>query len=287
MLLVLDKDGTLLDMEQTWNNLAGLLVADLAAGKTAAYREELCSALGYDRNTGLLHSDAFFRRARRSEIRKLASFGEELEAWFGRLNVDRVPYASATPLPALFARLRQDGHQLAVLTNDSRGATMAFLRQHGVLQYCDRVVCAEEGFPPKPSPLGFMHIAEELGFGPRDCAMVGDSMADIASGVSAAAGLVICVAPDHEGAKLRSMGAGAIIQSVAQLPDLLLSRSKVPKPPPPPPRPSLPSACGPPAGLPPTPLGGPQPMNERLGRPDALEQAQLNALGVGPTGQVR
>lgn len=241
MLLVLDKDGTLLDMEQTWNNLAGLLVADLAAGKAAAYREELCSAIGYDPQSGLLHADAFFRRARRSEIRKLARFGEDLEGWFARLNVDRVPYAPAAPLVALFARLRRDGHRLAVLTNDGRPATMAFLRQQNILQYCDRVVCAEEGFPPKPSPLGFMHIAEELGFVPRDCAMVGDSMADVACGVSAAAGFVICVAPDHEADKLRSMGAGAVVRSVAQLPDLLLSRAKVP---PPPPRPSLPSAFG-------------------------------------------
>jgi phosphoglycolate phosphatase len=241
MLLVLDKDGTLLDMEQTWNNLAGLLVADLAAGKTAAYREELCLALGYDPNTGLLHSDAFFRRARRSEIRKLARFGQDLEGWFAQLNVDRVPYAAVAPLHALFARLRRDGHRLAVLTNDSRGATMAFLRQQDVLQYFDRIVCAEEGFPPKPSPLGFIHIAEELGYVPRDCAMVGDSMADIACGVSAAAGLVICVGPEHEAGKLRSMGAGAVVSSVAQLPDLLLSRAKVP---PPPPRPSFPAACG-------------------------------------------
>jgi phosphoglycolate phosphatase len=252
MLLVLDKDGTLLDMEQTWNNLAGLLVADLAAGKTASYRDELCSALGYDPQSGLLHADAFFRRARRSEIRKLARFGEDLETWFGHLasNVDRVPYASTAPLPTLFARLRREGHRLAVLTNDGRGSTMAFLRQHDVLQYCDRVVCAEEGFPQKPSPLGFMHIAEELGFEPRDCAMVGDSMADIACGVSAAAGLVICVAPEHEAAKLRSMGAGAVVTSVAQLPELLLSRTKVPQPPPPPPRPSFTSACLSPANSP-------------------------------------
>jgi phosphoglycolate phosphatase len=241
MLLVLDKDGTLLDMEQTWNDLAGLLVADLSAGKTAAYREELCLALGYDPHSGLLRADAFFRRARRSEIRKLTRFGEDLEAWFARLNVDRVPYAAITPLPALFARLRKDGHRLAVLTNDSRGPTMAFLRQQDVLQYCDHVVCAEEGFPPKPSPLGFIHIAEEMGFVPRDCAMVGDSMADIACGVSAAAGLVICIAPDHEADNWRSKGAGAVIPSVARLPDILQSRTKVP---PPPPRPSFPQACG-------------------------------------------
>jgi phosphoglycolate phosphatase len=246
MLLVLDKDGTLLDMEQTWNNLAGLLVADVAEGKTAAYRDELCLALGYDPESGLLHPDAFFRRARRSEIRKLARFGADLEAWFAQLNVDRVPYASAAPLPTLFARLRRDGHRLAVLTNDSRGATMAFLRQQDLLQYCDRVVCAEEGFPPKPSPLGFMHIAQELGFLPRDCAMVGDSMADIACGVSAAAGSVICVGPDHEADKLRSMGAGAVISNVERLPELLSSRSRS-KVPPPPPRPSLPWACGMPA----------------------------------------
>jgi phosphoglycolate phosphatase len=255
MLLVLDKDGTLLDMDQTWNNLAGLLVADLAAGKTAAYRDELCAALGYDPQSGLLHPDAFFRSARRSEIRKLARFGVDVEAWFMQLNVDRVPYASAAPLPMLFARLRRDGHRLAVLTNDSRGATMAFLRQQDLMQYCERVVCADEGFPPKPSPLGFMHIAEELGFVPRDCAMVGDSMADIACGVSAAAGLVICVAPDREAAKLRSMGAGATIPNIAQLPDLLHSRAKVPQPPPPPPRPTFPSSFGGPATSPILPAG--------------------------------
>lgn len=224
MLIVLDKDGTLLDTERTWENVAGLMVADLAAADSSRYAR-LCCELGLDPDTQKLRPEGLLRTGTFSQIeQRLPGLGTAAKAWFRTLDAERVNFVPAIALKPFLTRLRAGGHRLALLTNDGRTTTEAFLRQQDVHDLLDLVVCADDGFPPKPSADALVHIARRLGVQTDACAMVGDSIQDVTCGNLAAAGLVIGLAPEGPlASSLRSSGAHIVIPDIASLPDALAS----------------------------------------------------------------
>jgi phosphoglycolate phosphatase len=250
MLIVFDKDGTLLDTERTWASVVGLLVSDLAQDDANTYGL-LCATLGYEPTEMKLLPDALLRRASLAQIRNIPGFGHAMASWFESLNFARVQFSAMASLRELFLSLRSEGHRIAVLTNDSRVPTEAFVRQQGILDLLDFIVCAKDGFPMKPSPLGFLHIARTVGVDVQDCAMVGDSAEDMLCAVSAGAGLIVGIASDEDSASsLRLAGAQTVVQNVSELPDL--ARARTPRctrsrttiqVPPTPPRPDILNGC--------------------------------------------
>src|SRR5205807_22183 len=75
----------------------------------------------------------------------------------------------------------------------------------------------------KPHAEGLLRACEELRVGPREALMVGDSLTDVLA--ARAAGLsVICVPYGYnEGADPRSLPCDAFVESVADLPPLLIA----------------------------------------------------------------
>ena len=106
------------------------------------------------------------------------------------------PVALAHPLTdlgELFGALRGRGIRVAIATSDDRAPTEATLAGLGVAGLVDAVVCADDGLPVKPAPDTLLHLCQEVGVEPSRTAMIGDSIADVAMGRAAGAGLVVGV----------------------------------------------------------------------------------------------
>jgi phosphoglycolate phosphatase len=82
-------------------------------------------------------------------------------------------------IPALLARLADEGVPLAVLSNKSDAFTRRLVE--GLLPGVPfRAVYGERpGVPRKPDPTAALGIAAELGVAPADCAFVGDTPVDM------------------------------------------------------------------------------------------------------------
>lgn len=214
MLIVLDKDGTLLDMEQTWVQVAQLLLADLDPSHSGY--AALCTAVGYAdgkvnaRKLLALHP---------KEIQDFPGLGAAIQEWFAKLDPERVPYVPVCPLRPFLERLRQEGHELAMLTNGTRRSTLAFLDQQACADLFAQVVCGDDGKGKKPDPEPLLQIAKRLGRSMAQTAMVGDDLSDAQCGLSAHCGLVVGVGAVQ--------GAHVCVPDVTGLLDLAQLRKKV------------------------------------------------------------
>ncbi|TLZ24181.1 MAG: phosphoglycolate phosphatase [Gammaproteobacteria bacterium] len=121
------------------------------------------------------------------------------------------------------AQLHALGLKLAVVTNKPRQATIELLTRLGLARPIRAVVGGDSVAHRKPHAEGLLRACEELRVGPREALMVGDSLSDVLA--ARAAGLsVICVPYGYnEGADPRSLPCDAFVESVADLPPLLIA----------------------------------------------------------------
>jgi HAD superfamily hydrolase (TIGR01509 family) len=131
------------------------------------------------------------------------------------------PVALARPLadlPELFGRLRASGRRIAVATSDDRVPTERTLTALGLDGWIDATACADDGIAVKPAPDMVLHVCRTLGVAPARTAVVGDSLADLAMGRSAGAGLVIGVLSGIDDIEHLEPAADLILASVGDLP---------------------------------------------------------------------
>jgi phosphoglycolate phosphatase len=122
--------------------------------------------------------------------------------------------------------LHERGLKLAVVTNKGRPMAVELLNGLGLGTWIDVVVgggCSGHR-KPRPEPLLFACTALKLD--PREVLMVGDSINDVTA--ARAAGIpVVCVPYGYnEGRDPRELPCDAIIESLADLPNLLSSASR-------------------------------------------------------------
>jgi HAD superfamily hydrolase (TIGR01509 family) len=84
-----------------------------------------------------------------------------------------------------------------------------------------RVFSASNVARGKPHPDIFLHAAEQLGFNPRDCIVIEDSIGGVTAGRAAGATVIGLTAASHIqpgfGVKLRQAGADHVVASFAEL----------------------------------------------------------------------
>ena len=121
-----------------------------------------------------------------------------------------------------FAQLHAQGLRLGVVTNKPRHTATALLVQLGLSPWVDVVVGGDTAEQRKPHPQPLLHACEALQVPPAQALMVGDSAIDVAA--ARAAGMrVVCVPYGYnEGADPRTLACDAFIDTLAELPALLL-----------------------------------------------------------------
>ncbi|MBC6440254.1 MAG: HAD family hydrolase [Rhodospirillales bacterium] len=231
--LLFDKDGTLIDFLATWMPACCQLADELARTyATADVADRMLLESGYDRVADKLSPASILAGGTNQELigiwrdvlgdRAPSDIDEIVLTTFAQhATGEVVPTAEMQPL---MSTLRDRGLILGIATNDDTESalwTAEFLGVAGMMAF---VTGADAGHGGKPGPGMGLAFCRAAGIAPEHAAMVGDSAADanmaLAAGFGAAIGVCTGAAPAHELADHFDV----VIDSVADLPDLLSGR---------------------------------------------------------------
>lgn len=95
---------------------------------------------------------------------------------------------------------KDEGHFIAMATNASSKTTNHILSKLGVLAYFDLILCAGDGYEPKPSPNMLELISQKAAF--KDSLFIGDSDKDKQSAINA--NMAYLIVKWYEEAKINS-----------------------------------------------------------------------------------
>ena len=122
--------------------------------------------------------------------------------------------------------LRSVGVSLACVTNKAEAFTTRLLSALAIDGYFSLVVSGDTLPRRKPDPMPLLHAAEHFGVSPGDALLIGDSENDV-NAARAAGFRVVCVSYGYNhGADIRASAPDAIIDSLAEIPDILERRPR-------------------------------------------------------------
>ena len=117
--------------------------------------------------------------------------------------------------------LESQGYRLGCVTNKGAQFTIPLLKDLGVYGYFGIVVSGDTLPVKKPDPLPLLHAARHFGVKPDESLMIGDSKSDVTA-ARAAGFQILCMSYGYNhGEDIRNYSPDAVIDSMAELPDLL------------------------------------------------------------------
>ena len=120
-------------------------------------------------------------------------------------------------------RLRAMRLRLACVTNKAARFTVPLLAHMGLAPYFELVVSGDTLARKKPDPMQLSHICAEFALAPQTVLLIGDSVND-AIAARAAGCPVLCVSYGYnEGGDVHDLDCDAIVESLSEAADLLLS----------------------------------------------------------------
>jgi HAD superfamily hydrolase (TIGR01509 family) len=147
------------------------------------------------------------------------SLGDTLRRWRGlhpRRNLPLIPNVD-TALDSL-----ADRYRLGIVTTRGRRDAESFLSQHTLGHLFEVVITREDTHRLKPHTDPVRLAAKKLGLSCRECVMVGDTTADVRSARAADMGAIAVLSGFGEHDELHRSGAHHILNSVAQIGEILL-----------------------------------------------------------------
>jgi len=119
------------------------------------------------------------------------------------------------------AYLKQAGYRLGCVTNKAEQFTVPLLKTLGVYDDFEIVVSGDTLAKKKPDPMPLLHVAGFFGVKPEQALMIGDSVSDVTA-ARAAGFQIVCMSYGYNhGVDIREASPDAVIDSMAELPDLL------------------------------------------------------------------
>src|ERR1700722_3037040 len=192
--ILFDKDGTLIDFDETWGPATYAVMRALAKGDDAAMLRQaealhfsletrrflLTSPLiaGSSAQYGTLWGEALGRNdydTLKREIDALAAV-ESLK-WLSPIGRPR----------AVLSSLKARGLRLGLATNDSEASARRQSEALEIADLLDFVAGYDSGHGGKPEPGMALAFARQLGVAPAEVAMVGDTLHDLRSARAAGA----------------------------------------------------------------------------------------------------
>lgn len=117
--------------------------------------------------------------------------------------------------------LHAAGYALGCVTNKAAQFTIPLLQDLGIHDDFANIVCGDTLAKKKPDPLPLLHSAEVLGVAPDRSLMLGDSVSDVKA-ARAAGFQIVCMSYGYNhGVDIRESSPDAVIDSMAELKDLL------------------------------------------------------------------
>jgi len=220
--ILLDLDGTLLD---TVDDITVALNRALAEKQLAALTTvQVRDLIG--RGVPTLIARAVERLGVALDPAGQATLTERFYFHYDQLHL--LDECNARVYPGVVAglgKLHALGLRLAVVTNKQRHFAVGLLNRLGLSQWIDVVVGGDSCDRRKPDPQPLHFACNALHVDPPQTLMVGDSLTDVLA--ARAAGLpVVCVRYGYnEGSDPRALSCDAFIETLADLPAILLGAS--------------------------------------------------------------
>ena len=232
--VLLDKDGTFIDLHYFWGKMTELRVKEIIKrfNLEAGNFRKLCLHLGYDINTGKMLSDgitALYSRSKIIEIFRgnLVDYGvivtdEELAEIFDfvseKFYKDMVKYTKPIESAVEFIKvLSQKGVKLGVVTSDSVVSTELTLKNFGWEDLFEVVVGRETSNETKESGALTKIALEKLGANPQATIMIGDAPMDYISAKNAGIENTILVATGQIRAEELQQTSSFVVGSLSEI----------------------------------------------------------------------
>lgn len=115
--------------------------------------------------------------------------------------------------------MKQSGYRLGCVTNKAGEFTLPILRDLGVEDYFEVIICGDDTPRKKPDPLPLLTAAERMSVKPENALMLGDSQSDVKA-ARAAGFQIVCMSYGYNhGEDIRSFDPDAVIDSFTELRD--------------------------------------------------------------------
>jgi len=115
--------------------------------------------------------------------------------------------------------MRNSGYRLGCVTNKAGEFTLPILRDLGVENYFEVIICGDDTPRKKPDPLPLLTAAERMSVKPEKSMMLGDSQSDVKA-ARAAGFQIVCMSYGYNhGEDIRSFDPDAVIDSFTELQD--------------------------------------------------------------------
>lgn len=127
------------------------------------------------------------------------------------------------PMPGL-AEMMAHFHphvRMGIATSRMSDGAHRILGALGWLDHFDVIVGLQDVTHAKPHPESVQRVLETLGVSPHRAVMIGDVPADMAAGKAAGTAAIGMISDHHSAAALEAAGADAVIQSLAELIELI------------------------------------------------------------------
>lgn len=213
-LVIFDCDGVLVDSEA----LACVVHADVLT----LYGYAITSAQVHDRFLGRSAKEARFEVE--TELGRALSDDYTVHL---KAEIDRVFGESLQPMPRLKDMLMHLTQRVCVASSGTPTRIRSSLTTTGLIDhFAPHLFSAADVMQGKPAPDLFLYAAAQMGVAPERCLVIEDSIAGVTAGV--AAGMTVFgftggshCRPGHA-ESLRALGATAVFDDMAQLPDLVM-----------------------------------------------------------------
>lgn len=231
--VLLDKDGTLVDLRATWLPRYRAAAAELAAraGGPPALADALLARLGYDPAGGRFAADSPLLWASNDAVADAWGAMSELATVRG-LNArevagrhfgdhERHPPRPVGDVRSLLTVLRRAGLVLGVATMDSTANARDTARRLGIMAELAFVAGADAGHGEKPGPGMALAFCATCGVAPAEVAVVGDTLADLKMARAAGCGLAVGVRTGGTPPGVLEAAADHVLDDIHGLPGLL------------------------------------------------------------------
>ncbi len=113
--------------------------------------------------------------------------------------------------------LKSTDVRIGCVTNKASQFTLPILRDLGIADYFELVICGDMVERKKPDPMPLLQAAEQMGVAPEASMMLGDSMSDVKA-ARAAGFQIICMSYGYNhGEDIRDYHPDAVVDSMAEI----------------------------------------------------------------------
>lgn len=190
--IVFDKDGTLIELGQTWDEPTVKMMEEMFKLTTLTKDEQVSFAREMGINeagTGIVPNSIFAAGSIYDQAVELsrvvdlpvAEIEEKIEQSYLHFLQTQDLQAKLSPGVEEMLQTLKQSYKICLVTNDNFNLTEVTLGKLNVLHYFDFIGCADQ-YGPKPNPSALIEISKQFNIGLDEMVYVGDSALDMIYG---------------------------------------------------------------------------------------------------------